>query len=367
MKIKQAYMTYGDKVEIIKKKPFIDSYIFNNDGTDYGIGYFEFDKKEIDKYAESLCENGYFASGHRIYKYENGKLCFAGLSPLSQKAIYKAMKDCFGKIYYYKNKYADLKDDIISNGKRKIFGFKRFRYCNNSMDYTLPFAFYEPENTENKKLPLVIYLHGYTNGGEKNITPFTECLPLTSKLRRNIRRAPCYIIVPSIPKRTGYITDTSKKRDYPFNGRNAFDGTFTALFEKLKRTYPIDESRVYIIGSSNGAMGTLCQLSLHSERYAAAIPMMGCTFTDSEDFYNAISNIPLWVCHAENDKVVPIKENANSDGKKTYGSDVFIQKLKNAGNANIRYTRYRKYGHRAFLIFQIKERWHGWLFSQVKK
>lgn len=269
----------------------------------------------------------------------------------------RKMTNSYKKAQKYKEKYKNISNGIVKNGCR-IFGFERLRYCNNKMDYTMPFALYLPKHIqENEKLPLFIYLHGHTNGGEKNIYPF-----VSGGLRAflSVKRKRCAVILPSIPKGYDYLTDLSDTNLNPGRGRTGFDGIFSGLFERIKNLYPIDEKRVYLMGSSDGGFGVLCQLYLHPERYAAGIPMMAAA-NDKGDFYRILKNKPIWFVHSENDKSVSI-------GKTNWlqGSDILYNNLIKAGNRNLKYTRYKKCGHRASQIFLFTEKnWCGWLFSQI--
>lgn len=271
--------------------------------------------------------------------------------------------NCQRKIEHYKNKYSNLSDDIVTNRRAKILGFKRLRYCNNKLSYTMPFAFYETKNENNKKLPLIIYLHGLANGGESNIVPFFGGFPFAFRLTKNIKKNPCYIIMPSIPITETYVTVKDEKQK--LDNSNCFDTLFTNLFEKIKNNYPIDENRVYIIGSSDGAMGTYTQIKMHKERYAAAIPMMGAIFENDKSIYDDLMNIPLWVAHSKNDKVVPITK-FKENNFKWNGTDIIVSTLKEKYKKNIKYTKYKHFGHRTSFIFMIKENWIDWIFKQSK-
>lgn len=273
------------------------------------------------------------------------------------------ISNCQRKIDYYKNKYCNLSDDIVTNRRARILGFKRLRYCNNKLSYTMPFAFYEPKNEKNIKLPLIIYLHGLANGGESNIIPFFGGFPFAFRLTKNIKKNPCYIIMPSIPITETYVTVKDEKQK--LDNSNCFDSLFTNLFEKIKNNYPIDENRVYVVGSSDGAMGTYTQIKMHKERYAAAIPMMGAIFENDKSIYNDLMNIPLWVAHSKNDKVVPITEFTENNFKWN-GTDIIVSTLKEKYKKNIKYTKYKYFGHRTSFIFMIKENWIDWIFKQSK-
>lgn len=297
----------------------------------------------------------YFQHFIKIYRMVDSKREFVCIN-YPARLHYRMYVRCYEDIIRYKEKYSALKNDIVTNGCR-IFGFRRFRYCNNEMAYTMPFALWEPRNKGGQKLPLLIFLHGKTNGGETNITPFTECLnTVAKKIKRGKKKNPCIMIVPSIPKCYGY--DISVKSD----DKTMFDAIFNELFPLLKEKYPIDENRVYLMGSSNGAGGTWSQIIKHPERYAAAIPMMGFSDADEEKHFETIKDIAVWAVHAENDDNVVI-------GKSEYGvdgSDILVEKLKAAGNCKVKYSRYKKYGHRVAKVFLKNENWYDWLFEQKK-
>ena len=116
------------------------------------------------------------------------------------------------------------------------------------------------------------------------------------------------------------------------------------------------------MGSSNGGMGSWTQIGIHPERYAAAIPMMGCIFDPDIDGYcERIKDKPVWAVHAADDKAVEIGESKTFG---TYGSDVITDGLKKIGSKNLKYTRYEKYGHSASGHFIKTVNWHEWLFEQ---
>lgn len=297
----------------------------------------------------------YYQRFIKVYRMVDGERKFVCIN-YPARMHYNMYVRWFEDISRFKEKYSDLKNDIVSNGC-KIFGFKRFRYCNKDMAYTMPFAVYEPKNKSGQKLPVLIFLHGRTNGGETNIVPFTECMTVVKKIKKGKKKNPCIMIVPSIPKSCGF--DIRVKTD----DKTLFDAIFNELFPLLKEKYPIDENRVYLMGCSNGAGGTWSQIIKHPERYAAAIPMMGYSDADEDKYFEAIKDIPVWAVHAEDDDNVLI-------GKSDYGvdgSDILVEKLKAAGNDKVKYSRYKKYGHSVAKVFVKRENWCDWLFEQKKK
>lgn len=333
------------------------SFCVNNEGYKLYFVYYEFDLKDIDKYPGLTV----IQRKHDIYRYENGQAELIRHCRHTAEKRYEIQKKiydrCKNKICRYKEKYKDLTDDIVVNRKINLLDFKRLRYCNNKLSFTLPFALYKPKKIK-EKLPLVVYLHGFTNGGESNVIPFTECLLLVLKLKMQMKKYPCMILVPSLPKVNEYVI----RKDDNESSLNGFDANFSGILKKLVEKENADERRIYLIGCSNGAAGTWSQLRLHPERYAAAIAMMGWSDDISEEFFESIKNVPVWAVHAEDDPV-SIGKFPDSDN---YGSDCLVEGLRKAGNSKVRYTRYTKYGHRAAEVFMRKENVVPWLFEQKK-
>lgn len=352
MKIKRLLSFSEDKFAELNNKSVTKHRVIEGDGKKIAFAIAEHRTKK----GEVLPEYFKFYQRYlKVYRVVDGKHEFVGINfPVSLQ--FKMLTKCYDDILRFKEKYSDLRNDIVTNGS-DIFGFKRFRYCNNAMSYTMPFAVYEPLYESGEKIPLLIFLHGKTNGGETNIIPFTECMNVAKKIKRGKNKNPCIMVVPSIPKYYGYdirVHDEDK---------TLFDAIFNELFSQLKERYPIDENRVYIMGSSNGAGGTWSQIFKHPERYAAAIPMMGYSDADEDKYFESIKDIPVWAVHAENDDNVLIGKTEHGYD----GSDILVEKLKAAGNAKVKYSRYKKYGHRVAKVFLKRENWYDWLFEQKKQ
>ncbi len=354
MKTRTLLFYKEDEFDLLKSDYIKKHKILEQDGEKIAFALAECKPKRGEELPE-LFKGGYlhFIKAYRIV---DGKRKFVCIN-YPAIILYRMNVRCYEDIRRFKEKYSDLKNGVVTNGCR-IFGFKRFRYCNNTMAYTMPFAVYEPKNKSGQKLPVLIYLHGRTNGGETNIIPFMECMGIIArKIKKLKRKNPCIMVVPSIPRCYGY--DIKVKTE----DKTLFDAIFNELFPLLKEKYPIDENRVYLMGCSNGAGGTWSQIIKHPERYAAAIPMMGYSDADEDKYFEAIKDIPVWAVHAEDDDNVRI-------GKTEYGyggSDILVEKLKAAGNGKVKYSRYKKYGHSVAKVFLKRENWCDWLFEQKKK
>ena len=159
-------------------------------------------------------------------------------------------------------------------------------------------------------------------------------------------KADCNILVPQ------YVRDKYASEEA---ARENYIESCMELIDKLIDDYDIDKSRIYIYGASMGGGCVWNMLVNHSDRIAAAIETMGCYYGyktfDEIDFLN-IAKVPIWMAHSSDDNVVGIESD-----------DKFYAELKKH-NAEIKYTRPDKYGHKLANRFFRKEDWVEWLLSK---
>ena len=100
---------------------------------------------------------------------------------------------------------------------------------------------------------------------------------------------------------TGFIID----EDEAEQGRH----TLIRFAEELISTYPVDPSRVYLMGFSQGAIMSLGAAITHPTRFAGAVAMSGRLL---ERTFNGVApadqldGLPLMVVHGTRDTVIPI-------------------------------------------------------------
>lgn len=227
---------------------------------------------------------------------------------------------------------------ICSNNKLPRV-FNKFQYIDKENTFVIPFRF---KKAKNENAPLLVFHAGAGALGHRNFFPMCEFLPIYFK----IRKYKCNILIPQAPKGTNYLMNWIDYSDYTV-------GLIKRLFEK----YPIDENRVYIMGTSQGGFCTWTSIANHSEIFAAALPVMGgftaAQIKDDSVFEN-IKKVPMWIAHSSDDVCVSV----NND-------DYCYEKLKSIG-ANVKYTRWEKYGHKMAGKFYRKESWEKWMFEQSK-
>ena len=157
------------------------------------------------------------------------------------------------------------------------------RYFNFGYVLNLPKDF-----DENKKYPLVIFLHG---AGERG-----DDLDLASKhgymryVKESGREYPFIFVAPQCPC-------------------NKYWGCFTesliAFMDYICETLPVDKDRVYLTGLSMGGTGTFMLAMADPDRFAAIAPICG-----SGIYWNAymLTKIPVMMYHGDCDETVPITE-----------------------------------------------------------
>lgn len=151
-----------------------------------------------------------------------------------------------------------------------------------------------PEGYDSKRTyPLVVALHGISNriyAAEALATP-------------EFRKAyPVFVMVPVAPPRAFWATpenpEYQMQRSIPYPDHLPY---LVAGIDEITETYPIDKSRVYIVGHSMGASGVIGALERYPNRFAAGIASAG-TWDHAETRH---INDPLWLVHGSDDRFIP--------------------------------------------------------------
>src|SRR5574344_2525902 len=74
------------------------------------------------------------------------------------------------------------------------------------------------------------------------------------------------------------------------------------VLEWAEKHYPVDPSRVYVVGMSLGGYGTIDFAGTYPDKVAAAMALCGGgTIKD----YSGLLKVPLWIIHGKSDRQVP--------------------------------------------------------------
>lgn len=206
---------------------------------------------------------------------------------------------------------------------------------------TIPYRIYVPDGiSPDKKLPLVVYLHGSSGSGNDNKKHMVRNSIMQVLLNdENLKKYPCVVIAPQCPEESRWYEDDISNLVY-------------GLIKQTMSAYPIDESRVYVTGVSMGGSGTWDMAARHPDLFAAAVPI--CGYAEFEDAPK-LKDMPIWTFHGRLDRT--------SDPQRTRDMVKAIQK---AGSTRIKYTEYKWENHACWEVAYRDPALLKWMFEQKK-
>lgn len=204
-----------------------------------------------------------------------------------------------------------LKDEA----KMSIPSLEEFTYgeFTGSDGKKLTYADFKPEDNEKKK-PLVIWLHGAGEGGTD------PRLPIIGNMAANYAKEEfqskfedgAYVLAPQAP--TFWMDTGSGKIQGENVGKDSsvYNKTLKELIDNYIADNPnIDTNRILIGGCSNGGFMTFDMISKHPDFFAAAFPV--CPPYQAENFTEEkitnMKDLPIWMIYASNDTTVDPKTN----------------------------------------------------------
>lgn len=317
--------------------------------SDSGLVLIAFDESELDTIRKLFKENvrdGYISRlNHIQLEGSDGNLYI-----MSQKAVEKKEKmphsimRAYKYYYSYKKKENKGQEWIkknqtkYKNGLVKTSGgiLPAYKYIDN--DICFPFRLHVSKET-NK--PLFVLFHGAGALGNDNVKQLFDHIPLY----KQVLKEDCNILLPQAPF-----------------GSNRGDDKVQCYIKAVKKLIdelPVDfdRKRIYIAGTSFGGFCVWHIAYLFPEYFAAAVPVMGgLYFGNNFNGYDLhrLTKTPLWVAHSSDDTNVRI----DSD-------DFCVSELEKLG-ADIKYTRWDKYGHSMYKRFYKNENWVEWCLSKKR-
>lgn len=244
-----------------------------------------------------------------------------------------------------------------------IDNFKKLTYkdsSGNNMKYRL----FEPKKGNNNKYPLVLFLHGSgERGSDNDIHMLANQGALVWADEKQQEKNPAYVLAPQAPVTDQLSFYWAEEPNY---------STLMNLLNETINKYDIDKNRIYVVGMSNGGIGTWNIIEKNPGLFAAAVPICGIADISSLKidgqyqtlkYYSAIKAIkdmPIWIFHAEDDPLIDVR----------YSRDV-VREIKELGGTSIKYTEYpagtvRPVGHFSWVPALQNKEMIDWLFSQSK-
>lgn len=187
-----------------------------------------------------------------------------------------------------------------------------------------------------ERYPLVIWLHGAGQSGSDNeaqmggaTKPFTE--------EANQEERPCFVLAPQCPDRA-------------IGFRNEVAANLMKVIRSLCDALPIDESRIYLTGSSMGGSGSWYLGTENPGVFAAIIPLCG---GGDPSKAAALKETPLWAFHGDKDEDVPLERSTS-----------MIEAIKAASGTRAQITILEGEGHLITSVVYVKPELHEWIFAQ---
>lgn len=139
---------------------------------------------------------------------------------------------------------------------------------------------------ESRTWPMILYLHGRSLRGT-NLTMLTR-YGLPARLQDD-GSFPFIVVAPQLPGGESW-TDTDR---------------LARLVEEIASRYPVDRSRIYLIGYSMGAGGVWRTAVDYPGLFAAAAPTAAWTPDPSQAIAAALRDLPIRIDHGTADEVAP--------------------------------------------------------------
>lgn len=230
----------------------------------------------------------------------------------------------------------------------------------NTMDYRL----FEPKKEDNKKYPLVLFLHGSGERGSDNELQLrgNEGALVWADPEQQ-EKNPAYVLAPQVKAQEELTVYWTEEPNY--------STMFNLLNETIEK-YDIDKDRIYVVGMSNGGIGTWNIIEKNPDLFAAAVPICGIGDIENielegeykpladNSIFKDIKDMPIWVFHAEDDPLVDVR----------YSRDA-VKAIQGLGGKSIKYTEYPEgtvmpMGHFSWVPALQDKEMIDWLFSQSK-
>lgn len=195
-----------------------------------------------------------------------------------------------------------------------------------------------PKFEATQRFPLVIWLHGSGQSGDDNQSQMGGS-PRAWTSEGKQGQQPCFMLAPQCPSAD-------------IGWKNEVANHLLALIADLSDHLPIDDTRIYLTGSSMGGSGTWHLAAKYPQVFAAAVPLCG-----GGDPKNAeiLKTVPFWVFHGDQDDMVPVER-----------SRTMVAAVKAAGGELINYTELAGEGHGITGSVYPREDLHTWMFKQKR-
>lgn len=201
---------------------------------------------------------------------------------------------------------------------------------------SMPYLLYQPKDyrQDGDKVPLMLFLHGRgeSNGPLKIVATWGPPRRLAAGEHMK------YLVVsPQCPRESFWSNDDQQAR-------------LLELLAHIKKTYNVDEDRIYLTGLSMGGFGTWRLAADHPGMFAAAAPVCG---KGNPDDGNKLTALPIWAWHGTEDNAVAFQHSVD-----------MVEAIKAAGGKKIRFTSLEHIGHASWQAAYQSADLYRWFDAQ---
>lgn len=200
-----------------------------------------------------------------------------------------------------------------------------------------------PSYAPDQRFPLVVALHGSMERGTDNVAQLKNGVDEVFGSAGFQQHFPCIVVAPQLPPGWNFGGSWYPPTDH---GEQPGQRALLDLVDELSGRRTVDETRVYGVGFSMGAIG-LWDVIGDDSPFAAVVLVAG----DVDDDRARAARRPLWAFHDEDDTVVD---------KAGAVRGVAVAK---AAGVDARLTLYRGVGHLAWTRAYREDALWPWLFA----
>jgi len=197
---------------------------------------------------------------------------------------------------------------VLAGGKDPFKGktgdFER-HYLLEGANEIMPYRVYVPKGyAASKAMPLVIALHGLGANEDSFFDSYSQVPPKLAEQHGFLMAAPLGC------RRDGFYgsgmmagADAASKRRSEYSEKDVLE-----VLRLMKAAYNVDDSRIYLIGHSMGAIGTWALAAKYPQTWAALVTFAG---TGAPALAESIKAIPQFVVHGDADNTVNVSGSRN--------------------------------------------------------
>jgi predicted esterase len=180
----------------------------------------------------------------------------------------------------------------------------------------MPYRVYVPKGyAASKATPLVIALHGLGQNEDSFFDSYSQLPPQLAEKHGFLMAAPLGYRPDGFYGSPIMGADAASRRKTEYSEKDVLE-----VVRLMKAAYNVDESRIYLMGHSMGAIGTWLLGSKYPQMWAALVPFSG---TGSPALAEAMKAVPQLVVHGDADNTVNVSGSRNMVAAlKKAGADV---------------------------------------------